>query len=207
MARGRTQEECEALHPPQVNLAEALQRLTNDIAEFESSAITTGFLSPAATQKALIPPVNNFLSKIDSIQSDFIGDSTNFVITIDDARGAAGEHGTIPMARQIALKKLIEETQQITAFHHHKLTTAYEEVIAMLRNAPIEGKHEKVLFSEIIKYLLVEKNVRKTKVTKVFAHLADRQASSFGTAAPRSPRQQSENLKEKFRQLSIAYRS
>ena len=187
MARGRTQEECEALYPLQVNLAEALQRLTNDIVEFESSAITTGFLSPAATQKALIPPVNNFLSKIDSIQSDFIGDSTNFVITIDDARVAIGEHRTIPPARQIALKQIIEDTQQITASHHHKLATAYEEVIAVLRNSSIEGEFENILFTAVIKYLQAEKNIRKTKITKVFANLADKAGRLIQENTPASP--------------------
>ena len=184
MSRGRDEAACEALHPTQVNVAEALRGLNHDIEEFEPSAVTTDFLSPAATQKALVTPVHNFLSTVECIQSDFIGDATNFLITIDDARGAAGEHGTIPMARQIALKKLIEETQQVTALHHHKLTAAYEEVIAMLRNTPIEGKHEKILFSEIIKYLQVEKNVRKTKVTKVFLTSQIWQANSFGRAPP-----------------------
>ena len=159
MARGRDEATCVALHPTQVNVAEALRGLNHDIKEFKPSAVTTEFLSQAATQTVLVTPMHKFISTTECIQSDYIGDATNYTITIDDARGATGERGTMPMARQIALNKLIEETQQITAFHQHKLTAVYEEVTAMLRNAPIEGKYEKILFGEIIKYLQVEKNV------------------------------------------------
>ena len=29
------------------------------------------------------------------------------------------------------------------------------------------------MFTEVVKYLQIEKNIRKTKVTKVFSHLGD----------------------------------
>ena len=96
MTRGRSELECQALHPPPLVLGTEIQKLNNNIEEFEDSAITVGFLSSAATQKILVNPFNNFLSRIDSVQSDFIGESTNNYITIDDARGAVREHGTLP---------------------------------------------------------------------------------------------------------------
>ena len=123
MARGREEATCTALHPTQVGLAGALRVLTHDIEDFGPSEVTTGFLSAAATQQALVTPVYNFISTVECIQSDYVGDATNYQITIDDARDATGERGAIPLARQITLKMLIEETPQLTAFFHQKLKT------------------------------------------------------------------------------------
>ena len=111
MSRGRNEENCNLLHPPQLNLAVALRDLNNSIEGFETSAITPGFLSQAATQKALVSPMHKFLDTIECYQSDFIGDATNYNITIEDAQNLTGERGMMPMARQIALNNLIEETQ------------------------------------------------------------------------------------------------
>ena len=151
MARGRDEATTSALHPTQIGLAGALRDLTHDIEEFGPSEVTTAFLSPAAAQQALVSPVYNFISTVECIQSDYVGEATNSQITIDDARDAADERGAVSLARQINLKALIKETPQVTAFFQQKLTHAYEEVIAVLRTVPIEGNHEKILFNEVMK--------------------------------------------------------
>ena len=108
MSRGRNEENCNLLHPPTLDLATALRNLNNNIEGFETSAITPAFLSQGATQKALVTPMHKFLDTIECYQSDFIGDATQYNITIEDAQNLSTERGTMPMARQIALNNLIE---------------------------------------------------------------------------------------------------
>ena len=68
MARGRDEATCAALQPTQVNEADALRGLNHDIEEFEPSAVTTEFLSQAATQRVLITPMHKFISTAECIQ-------------------------------------------------------------------------------------------------------------------------------------------
>ena len=170
---GRNEDTCRPLHPPPLDLATALRNLNTDIQAFEPSEVTPAFLSATATQKALVNPMHKFLDTIECYQADFIGDATQYNITIEDAQKLAAERGTMPMARQIALNSLIEDMQSLTTAHNQKITLAYEDMTAILRNTVIEGKFENILFAAVIKYLQIEKNIRKTKITKVFAHLAD----------------------------------
>ena len=93
----------------------------------------------------------------------------------------------MPIARQLALRRIVDETQNLTASLHHRLASAYEEVIATLRNSPIEGDYEVALFTAVIKYLQAEKNVRKTKLTKVFASLADEAGRLLRENTPANP--------------------
>ena len=115
MARDREEATTVALHPTQISLSTALRDLTNEIEEFESSEISTDFLSAAATQQALISPVDNFISSVECIQSDYVGEATNVQITIDDAKNSADERGAVSLARQINLKSLMESTPQVTS--------------------------------------------------------------------------------------------
>ena len=116
MARGREEATTTALHPTQISLATALRDLTNEIEEFEPSEISTEFLSTAAAQQALVSPVDNFISSVECIQSDYVGEATNAQIPIDDAKNPADERGAVSLARQINLKALIEETPQVTSW-------------------------------------------------------------------------------------------
>ena len=88
-----------ALHPPKINLSTALKELTYEIDGFKASDVTPVFLSSAAVQEALKPGFDNFISNVDCIESDFVGEATNLEIIIEDAKNAANERGAVPLAR------------------------------------------------------------------------------------------------------------
>ena len=70
-----------------------------------------------------------------------------------------------------------------------KINQQYEATITNLKNAPIVAENEKLLFSEVVKYLQIEKNIRKTKISKVFSYLGDIAAKLIKDNTPVSTEQ------------------
>ena len=124
---------------------------------------------------------------------------------MDDAKEAKTERGFVPPARIIDVKATVKGTPEVVQSFQLKINQQYEATITNLKNAPIVVENEKLLFSEVVRYLQIEKNVRKAKISKVFSYLGDIAAQLIKITIPpaQSSQEEEENLKGNLVQLSI----